>query len=191
MKFTGERFIPELDLSQISYEHWHRYLYATQFVKDKVVLDIACGEGYGSFLLSESTKKVFGVDIDPATINHASSRYIKDNLEFKVGSTGKIPIKGEKIFDVIVSFETIEHVAEKEQKQFLAEVKRLLKSDGLFIVSTPNKLLYTDVPEYKNEFHIKEFYIDEFKSFLESTFKNVNILGQKIYPVSYIWEPDK
>ena len=66
LEFTGERYIPDLKEAQISYEHWHRYLYASYFVKDKVVLDIACGEGYGSDFLSN---KVFLVCLRVATLS--------------------------------------------------------------------------------------------------------------------------
>lgn len=190
MKFTGERYIPDLEIPEISYEHWHRYLYATPFVKDKVILDIACGEGYGSHLLSQYAKRVVGIDISPEVIEYASINYVKDNLEFKTGSAGSIPIEGKEVFDVIISFETIEHITEDEQKAFMREVKGLLKPDGLFIVSTPNKLIYSDIPNLKNEFHIKEFYINEFKDFLSSHFSNIKLMGQKVYPVSYIWDID-
>ena len=190
MKYTGERYIPNLESPEISYEHWHRYLYATQFVKGKVVLDIACGEGYGSYLLSETAKYVVGIDISPEVINYAGTKYVRSNLELKVGSVSSIPVDGEAIFDVVVSFETIEHVTEEEQRAFLKEVKRLLRPDGLLIISTPNKLLWSDIPN-KNEFHVKEFYIDEFKEFLGNHFKNVKLMGQKIYPVSYIWDSAK
>ncbi|WP_028950556.1 class I SAM-dependent methyltransferase [Sulfurihydrogenibium subterraneum] len=191
LEFTGERYIPDLKEAQISYEHWHRYLYASYFAKDKVVLDIACGEGYGSDFLSNYANKVIGVDIDKNSINHAKSKYKKENLEFMTGSVSNIPIEGSKIFDVIVSFETIEHVDEETQSMFIQEVKRLLKEDGIFIVSTPNKEVYTDKTGFKNPFHIKEFYIDEFKEFLKTYFKNVKLLGQKVYPVSYIWDMEE
>lgn len=190
MEFTGERYISNIDSPEISYEHWHRYLFATQFVKDKVVLDIACGEGYGSYLLSKYAEKVVGVDVSQETVNYASNKYINGNLEFKVGSAGSIPIDGEGCFDVVVSFETIEHITEEDQKAFLKEVRRLLKPDGYFVVSTPNKLTYSDIPNYRNEFHLKEFYISEYNEFLGAYFKNIRLMGQRIYPISYIWNND-
>ena len=188
MEFTGERYIPNLDAPEISYEHWHRYLYATQFVKDKVILDIACGEGYGSYLLAQYAKQVVGVDISVETIDHAISSYSRENLEFKVGSLAHIPFQDEAIFDGIVSFESIEHVSEEEQVAFMKEAKRVLKPGGFLLISTPNKLTYSDLCSSKNEFHVREFYPDEFQAFLKTYFRNVMLLGQKIYPVSYIWD---
>ena len=90
MEFTGERYLSNFDSPEISYEHWHRYLYASQFVKDKMVLDIACGEGYGAFLLSKDAKRVVGIDISSEAVSHASSRYLQENLEFQVGSRRSI-----------------------------------------------------------------------------------------------------
>jgi ubiquinone/menaquinone biosynthesis C-methylase UbiE len=191
MKYTGERYLSNLDSPETSYEHWHRYLYSTLFCKDKVVLDVACGEGYGSYLLSKYSKKVVGIDIDYDVINFASREYINNNLEFIVGNVNNLPIKGKCIFDLIVSFETIEHINEKNQIKLLTEVKRLLKPGGVLIISTPNKSLYTDVLKNKNKFHVKEFYLNEFSDFLKKYFKNVKIKGQKIYSSSYIWDKDK
>jgi ubiquinone/menaquinone biosynthesis C-methylase UbiE/uncharacterized protein YqiB (DUF1249 family) len=185
MEFTGERYVPELESPEISYEHWHRYLFANEFVKGKVVLDIACGEGYGSYFLSKNAKKVIGVDVSQETINYASNKYKRNNLEFRTGLASSIPAEN-AIFDVIVSFETIEHITEADQVAFLADVKRLLKPTGVFLVSTPNKLIYSDLHNYNNEFHLKEFYIPEFKEFLSARFKYVDLLGQKIEMGSYM-----
>lgn len=187
LDFTGERYVSDLDSAQISYEHWHRYLFAAQYVKDKVILDIACGEGYGANLLAQSAKRVVGIDIAQDAIDFAQENYKKDNLAFLRGSADQIPIIENNIFDVIISFETIEHISEEMQKHFLIEVKRLLKHDGIFIVSTPNKLLYSDIPNYQNEYHIKEFYEDEFSNFLKNYFVNVSLLGQKVITGSNIW----
>ena len=180
--------MPELDLPDLAYEHWHRYLFVAQFVKNKTVLDIASGEGYGSDLLSQTANQVIGVDSDKVAIEHAREKYTKPNLEFILGKAQEIPITGETVFDVVVSFETIEHLDRSEQVDFLGQVKRLLKSDGLFIASTPNKLVYSDQSSFTNEFHKAEFYVDEFRAFLEKSFENVQILSQKIYPISYIWD---
>lgn len=187
IKFTGERYIPEMDWPDISYEHWHRYLFAAQLVQDKVVLDVGCGEGYGTYLLARCARRVVGIDMDHETVMHASSKYCRDNLEFRVGSAASIPMEGTSLFDVVVCFETIEHLVEEHQRSLLAETKRLLKPDGVFIVSTPNKLTYSDIPQYQNEFHRKEYYVDEFKQFLLRYFGYTVLLGQRVYGVSYIW----
>ena len=189
MEFTGERYLPTLDWPDLSYEHWHRYLYAAQFVAGKRVLDLSCGEGFGANLLADIAERVVGIDIDAAAIGHAATRYVRPNLTFACGPAEAVPLAGSHLFDVLVSFETIEHLDEHQQRGFLEEAKRLLAPDGLAIFSTPNKLLYSDRHNYVNEFHRHEFYQEEFVAFLGDYFHNVVLLGQKVYPVSYIW-PD-
>src|SRR5208283_4654960 len=85
-EFTGERFIPAKTDPQLALEHYHRYLLASQFVNDKRVLDIACGEGYGTAFLSIMANHVLGVDVDTLTIERARQTYKQyRNAEFRVG----------------------------------------------------------------------------------------------------------
>jgi glycosyltransferase involved in cell wall biosynthesis/ubiquinone/menaquinone biosynthesis C-methylase UbiE len=192
LEWTGERYLPYIDPSicgaEIHYEHLHRYAFTSQYVKGKKVLDLASGEGYGSFLLSQNAESVIGIDIDTDTVKHASTRYNKDNLTFLQGSIIKIPIAGEKLFDVIVCFEAIEHI--KEHEILLQEIKRLIKDDGILIISTPNKKTYSDDDNYKNPYHLKELYYSEFYELLKKNFGFIYLSGQRvisgssIYPVS-------
>jgi ubiquinone/menaquinone biosynthesis C-methylase UbiE len=183
---ADERYSPTLNKPHTSYAHWHRYLLATNLTRGKTILDIACGEGYGSYLLAEHSSGVIGVDIDESTMIHASKKYHRRNLNFVVGSAASVPLKSGG-FDVIICFETIEHLTDREQKSFLLDVKRLLKRGGILIVSTPDKLEYSDKIGFKSEFHQKEFTLKEFRNFLRKYFKNVTFLGQRIYPASSIW----
>src|SRR6266404_632053 len=185
LEWTGERYLPWLEEAAIGYEHLHRYAYATQLVQNKRVLDLACGEGYGSSLLAKTAESVVGIDIDERAIKHARNKYIKQNLEFKVGSITEVPITGERLFEVAVCFEALEHI--EDHRKLLSEVKRLLTSDGVFIVSTPNKTVYSDEPQFNNPFHVHELYFDEFRELFEKYFKSVKFLGQRIYCNSNIW----
>lgn len=178
-EYTGERFLPEECLGEIAAEHYQRYQFARQFVKGKTVLDAACGEGYGSSLLAGTAANVTGLDIDKETVERANRKYGNEKLSYQSGSIEKLPFENQS-FDVIVSFETIEHVSEAIQKKFLSEISRVLKNDGILIMSTPNKAVYTDLVEGDNPFHIKEFYVKEFKEFLGSYFANVEFYCQ--YP---------
>jgi SAM-dependent methyltransferase len=194
MENTGERYLPlsggpEVTFAacQIAYEHWHRYLFASQFVTGKEVLDIASGEGYGSGLLAESAKHVVGVDPDPAVVWHAGSKYLRPNLEFRCGSAEAIPCEGRHLFDVVVSFETIEHIWEGQQEKLLHEIRRVLRPEGVLLVSTPNKLFYSDRPGHHNPFHRREFYCHEYLGLLKRFFPSVHLLGQKVYGGSYLW----
>jgi SAM-dependent methyltransferase len=188
MEFTGERYVPHLDSPSISLEHWHRYLWAAQFAAGRVVLDVACGEGYGSDLLARTAARVVGIDRDPRAIDHARASYSRPNLA--CGEARAIPADDDDLFDLIVSFETIEHLTGDEQKEFIGELQRLLKPDGAALISTPDKHVYSDRENYHNSFHLGEFYRGDFEEFLTSAFRHVEIFGQKIYPVSYLWPLD-
>ncbi|MDF0591952.1 class I SAM-dependent methyltransferase, partial [Candidatus Methanocrinis natronophilus] len=189
LEWTGERYLPFIDPkitgADIHYEHLHRYAFAAQLVEGKDVLDLASGEGYGSYILAKKANHVIGIEIDGDAIAHARNKYLKYNLEFKQGSILEIPVEGTGIFDLIVCFEAVEHV--ENHKEFLTEVKRLLKEDGILIISTPNKKVYSDDSEYKNPFHVKELYIDEFMDLLSNYFSNIYLLGQRVYTGSNIW----
>jgi ubiquinone/menaquinone biosynthesis C-methylase UbiE len=183
LSWTGERYVPHLK-GNIQLEHLHRYVLACEYVNDKVVLDIACGEGYGSAMLSDFAVQVFGVDISEETIAHAQNKYHKNNLQFKVGSCSDIPLSDHSI-DCIISFETIEH--HDQHEAMMSEIKRVLKPDGLLLISSPDKHEYSEVPAKNNPYHKKELYHDEFKSLLSSYFKKVSIWGQKVIFGSWIF----
>lgn len=176
--FTGERFIPEMNDSQLRIEHIQRYKSVRKLVEGKIVLDAACGEGYGSEILSKSAAWVFGIDISSDAVEHAAWKYFgNENLTFMKGNIEELPFEN-KSLDVVVSFETIEHVPGKTQGIFLQEIKRVLKEDGFLVMSTPNKEIYSDLYHFTNKFHIKEFYEKEFKDFLLHEFKNVKLYNQ-------------
>lgn len=186
MKFTGERYVPGIDNNQLEMEHYQRYYSVLPLVENKVVIDAACGEGYGSNIISGSAKSVTGLDISSDAVQFARSKYKdKENLCFEVGSVSDLPFE-DKSADVIVSFETIEHIPEELQSKFLIEIDRVLKDDGILIMSTPNKAVYSDLHDYHNEFHIKEFYKEEYLEFLHQKFSFVELYDQYFEVVSII-----
>src|SRR5258706_14388083 len=114
MEYTGERFLPWEMNAQARYEHYHRYIMALPFVKEKKVLDLASGEGYGTALLASVAARATGLDIDAKAIAHANTQYTRNNLDFLQGSIHDIPIM-DQAFDVITCFEAIEHVSEQDR----------------------------------------------------------------------------
>jgi ubiquinone/menaquinone biosynthesis C-methylase UbiE len=183
MEFTGERFVPGVG-GQIKYEHLHRYALSMEFAAGKSVLDIASGEGYGAALLAQVAEVVTGVDIDPDSINHSKHRYYYPNLHFSVGSCQSIPLPDESV-DLVTSFETIEH--HEFHEEMMREFKRVLKPDGVLIISSPNRLVYSDEPHYSNPFHVKELYFDEFNKLLGQHFKHTLIYGQRLATGSFVY----
>jgi len=169
LAYTGERYVPNVQ-GEIALEHWHRYLLAREFAARRTVLDIACGEGYGSALLSEVAQSVIGVDISAETIAHAARRYRHPNVDFRVGSCAVVPVPDSAV-DLVVSFETIEHHSEHDQ--MLREIKRVLRPGGLLILSSPDR------PEFrrlfgeptKDSFHVKELDRGEFEDLIKKAFR--------------------
>lgn len=163
---TGERMIPAFHKTHMVYgEHIVRYEAARALVKGKKVLDVASGSGYGTALLASSASEVIGVDLDKTAIAYAKKHYGSDSATFVVGSGTDIPLEDNSV-DVVVSFETIEHI--EDYKKFLSEVKRVLKADGLFLLSTPNDIEFPET----NHFHIHEFEQNELEKLVKKYFKN-------------------
>lgn len=193
MEITGERYYPQINSilrpfePYISYEHWHRYQYAADFSFGKDVLDVASGEGYGSAHLATVAKSVIGVDLSTEAVKHAIEKYPRPNLNFLSGAADRIPLDDSAV-DLVVSFETIEHLDSAAQAGFLREVQRVLRPGGVFLVSSPNRDTYTVDPRHRNPYHLKEFTISEFDNLLREQFSHVQLFAQRVYPASYIWD---
>lgn len=188
MNFTGERMIPEINEGKEIYlEHIARYEFIKPLVKNKKVLDIACGSGYGTFeILNSGANEVIGIDISSEAIEYCKNKYRGDGVKFLIGSVDNIPLDNDSV-DVVISFETLEHVNENAQKLFLSEVKRILKKDGTLIVSTPNSKI---VPK-GNKFHLKELDINEFSGLLGEYFSNTKLFYQDDVDSTYIVSEEK
>src|SRR5271166_2790393 len=175
LEYTGERYTSDA-VGEIKQEHYHRYLFALQFCHGKAVLDIASGEGYGSALLGTVASQVVGIDVATDAIHHASANYSRETVSFTVGSCAAIPLSDNSV-DVVVSFETLEHIA--DQYKFLKEIKRVLRYGGILLISTPDIDHYKKVATRPNRFHIKELNEAEFHAILQAHFKNYRIFGQR------------
>lgn len=181
IEFTGERFVPT-ESGEIHHEHMHRYAWVGALCAGKAVLDVACGEGYGSARLAVSAASVLGVDISEAAVAHARETYANTgNLRFEVGSATAIPLPAASV-DVAISFETIEHL--HQQREMLAELRRVLRPDGVLVISSPNRKVYSDDRGYTNEYHVKELYFDELDTLLRERFEAVAYWGQRFVMAS-------
>jgi len=183
--FTGETWIPGATPKRIEDDHIERYRFASKFVRGKIVLDIACGAGYGSKIFAQAgASRVDAVDISEDLINYAKSNYKIANIRFLIGDI--YSYKADVFYDIIICFETIEHI--KKYDRALSNLYSLLHNNGLLIISSPNRIITS--PHAKsieskpdNKFHIREFTVEELRSILEAHSFKVNALdiyGQRL-----------
>jgi O-antigen biosynthesis protein len=188
IEWTGERCVPWAPDVQVVYEHFHRYLWAARFVGGRRVLDLGSGEGFGAAILAEAAEHVVGVDIDERTVEHSRLNYASANLEFEVGSALDLSAFETGSFGAVVAFEIIEHV--RDQEQVLAEVTRLLADDGILVMSTPDRRIYSEITGQHNPFHERELGLEEFLQLLGSRFGHVAAWGQRTITGSHLHRLD-
>lgn len=171
----AERFDPTRDGPDLAYEHVHRYMLAQRAVARLEVLDLGSGSGFGSKLLEQTAKRVTSLDLSAQAARLPTRGVCGDALSLPFASGS---------FDAVVCFEAIEHVP--DPAALVAEVRRVLRDPALFLVSTPDREIYTDRAGHDNEFHIAEMTRDEFRSILRRRFSSCRILGQGLWAGSWI-----
>lgn len=179
---TGERALPESFESVEEYLSFLRHLFAYEHVSRIIPaglrwLEIGFGEGYGTSLLASRAGEIVGLDTNADAVAHASRKYEKDNCSFVLYNGSGLPFEPES-FDVVASFQVIEHI--EDDGQFLADIKRVLKPSGQLVLTTPNRS-YRLKPGQKpwNRFHVREYYPHELEALLNSVFSVVTICGVK------------
>jgi ubiquinone/menaquinone biosynthesis C-methylase UbiE len=187
LEFSGERFVPGIP-GEIVHEHWHRYAFAQSFARGRRVLDVACGEGYGSALLAANALSVTGIDISAEAVQHATARYgdAHSNLRFLQASVASLPLADRSV-DLIVSFETIEHLPQSLQAPMIDEFVRVLAPDGILILSSPNRPEYSPPEAPPNPFHIHELDRKELEALLAPYFSSQVWLSQRQWFGSTLW----
>jgi 2-polyprenyl-3-methyl-5-hydroxy-6-metoxy-1,4-benzoquinol methylase len=176
LELTGERTLP--DVPEENY-WFQRHLTVYEWIAERVsgmrVLDMACGEGYGSDVLAQSADDVVGLDANPETHDHARLRYRRSNLRFERGMVENFGEPGR--YDAVVFLQTIEHV--QDPPAVLRHLRSLLTRGGVAYVSTPNVLTLAPPGEAKsgNPWHIREFRAEEFNSLCRAEFPEVQMLG--------------
>src|SRR6185312_2151351 len=175
-ELTGERTLPDVPAEN----YWfRRHLVVYEWIGARVigkrVLDMACGEGYGSEVLSRSAASVLGVDANPEAFEHARLRYVRSNLRFE---RGMVELHGEAgAYDAVVFLQTIEHV--HDPVGVLEHFRSLLAPGGTAYVSTPNVLTLAPAGADKssNPWHIREYRAGEFRELCSAVFSEVELLG--------------
>ncbi len=187
LPWTGERFIPGHGGEALGLEHEHRYEFVRRYSSGRRVLDLGCGHGYGSAILSAAgATAVVAADVAIEAVN----RTVRGAPAVRglVTSAMQLPIRSES-FDLVVCMEVIEHVA--DPSSLVREARRVLGGDGIFVVSTPNKSVYNSPGLSPNPFHISEMELAEFRTLLEDEFGFVDLFAQRVVSASLLWPVDR
>jgi SAM-dependent methyltransferase len=176
LELTGERTLPDVPAENYWYRrHLAVYEWIAERVAGRAVLDMACGEGYGSSVLARTAGSVVGIDGNPEAHEHARLRYARPGLSFEWGA---VETYGEpSSFDAVVFLQTIEHVV--DPAAVLAHFARILRPGGVAYVSTPNVLTLAPPGAAKsgNPWHLREYRVEEFTALCRSAFGHVEMLG--------------
>jgi 2-polyprenyl-3-methyl-5-hydroxy-6-metoxy-1,4-benzoquinol methylase len=174
LELTGERTLPDVPEENYWYRrHLAVYQWISRRVAGRRVIDMACGEGYGSDVLAARAASVIGVDANPEAHDHARLRYVRPNLRFERDLIESFSAP----CDVVVFLQTIEHV--EAPAAVLKHFRSMLSRGGLAYVSTPNLLTLAPAGAEKsdNPWHLKEYRADEFRALCEAHFGKVELLG--------------
>jgi ubiquinone/menaquinone biosynthesis C-methylase UbiE len=177
IEFTGERVIPGEVNDDLWAEHLARYAFASRYAGRGRALDIGCGTGYGVAELARSGSFTAGVDPAADAIAYAHAHYPMANAYFLRASAQTLPF-ADRSFHLVTAFEVIEHL--EDWHALLTESRRVLHPNGIFVVSTPNKLYYAEsrVKDGPNPFHAHEFEFAGFRAALSELYPHVTTLLQ-------------
>jgi SAM-dependent methyltransferase len=176
LELTGERTLPDVPAENYWFRrHLAVYEWIAARVAGRTVIDMACGEGYGSEVLSRSAASVVGVDANPEAHEHARLRYERHNLSFERGLVETHG--GDSAYDVVVFLQTIEHV--HDPPVVLEHFRHILAAHGVAYVSTPNvvTLAPPGAARSDNPWHIREYRDSEFEALCRAAFGHVELLG--------------
>ncbi|MCS0503136.1 class I SAM-dependent methyltransferase [Ancylobacter mangrovi] len=177
LDWTGERLTSAIS-GQAEIEHLHRYFLARELCRDCDVIDLGCGEGYGSALLAQVARSVVGIDVSPLAVAHARASYASPRLRFEEGDARRLKLP-EASVDRIVCFETLPRLDDPEA--VMAVAARLLRPDGLLLLSMPARDVPSPSPSAAaaSAFHVRELSRAELEALVRRHFPHVRMLAQR------------
>lgn len=174
----GLILIPEDTDSKFYIQHLYPYHLAYGNAKDKIILEVGFGDGYGSFYLAEVARMVIGIDCEEENVKNAQNKYKRNNLDFEMMQAINLGFKDET-FDIVFSSQVIEHIKEDKLMNYLLEIYRVLKTSGILYLVTLNKEVAMKPGQFykKNPYHEKEFNEVELRELLLKVFPKVDMYG--------------
>ncbi|MDE0106997.1 MAG: class I SAM-dependent methyltransferase [Bryobacterales bacterium] len=164
---SGERLVLDASDPDLRNEHLARYCFAEPLARGRRVLDVGCGEGYGTARFVGDSAAVYGLDNSEQAIS--SARANSSGVVLVRGDCVKLPFADASL-DLVTAFEVIEHLNGRED--FISEAARVLGTTGVFVVSTPNRDYYQTTRDEPNPFHVHEFAYEEFHAALTAAFRH-------------------
>lgn len=175
------RIIPSEVPPKFYAQHLKPYTLIADEAYGKKILEVGCGDGFGAAFLAKTAGEVIGIDYDRETILRAREKYVLPNLRFMPMGADKLEFE-DNCFDLVCSFQVIEHIPEDKITRYLAEIKRVLKNDGTFYLSTLNlgHVMKSRSTYKKQPAHCREFRLDELRELLSKVFSKVEISGLQL-----------
>jgi SAM-dependent methyltransferase len=174
LSLTGERTLPDVPAENYWYRrHLVVYRWIAERCRGLEVVDMACGEGYGTDVLAGRAARVTGVDANPEAHEHARLKYTRPGVRF----VRDLVESFDEPCDAVVFLQTIEHV--QNPAEILEHFRSMLRPGGVAFVSTPNVLTLAPEGAEKsgNPWHVKEYRAEEFRELCGSVFPSVELLG--------------
>jgi ubiquinone/menaquinone biosynthesis C-methylase UbiE len=192
MKVTHERLVLGKFGALIENEHLARYRFAAEMTEGKTVADIACGTGYGTQMLAKrGASSVLGMDLSKEAVAFALDHYDAANATYSVGDAQQLTALQDSQFDLVVSFETIEHLPDVEA--YLDEMARIIRPGGDFLVSTPDRriasVMYRFLGRPQNKYHVREYTERDLLELLSTRFHIKACYGQAFVPRWLVFWP--